>query len=764
MQYKPLPTSNHPTSKIQNIMPLTMTVQSPKTGTQMVRVSVPFPEQLFLEGKTLRVIHKEFVIEPEIRMLSFHPGTPKSIRRALITFPFTFHTKEPYQFIIQPNEDETFVHKEITQIYTMDYEDFCGDYHLQIQPTKIIIKEAGQVCWELQPLVPVRQSRAVPLVEIIESHQYVQWVRMIVPDDRYPYILEAKVDALGTFGVKLHLQQGSEEKTAVFAPTTGWKVAGPAFSVVKHGEESHPLNSHPDQYDCSEGKASWLTGECYELFFPDAEKLGRGYIQTHQANGNSYITYVRSVKDSRIPLQATAWIHTQITGNPKFVLPWNDLWESEMSIHIPPAIYNAVYHSGDPIQLLDSPEMNACYSFHHNILFDMVESGDDYGNMVNFGKNRYPPMNRLNHLPTILWEAYRSQDIRLRNLAVRWADNYQRLTIWWGKKNHAGTRYPTVTDWHPPFQADPYFTWRSHSGVDYCTKGIDSFIYIYEETGDPRYLASFHAQMDFAESIRVDTGQTRNIGIVADYVKIYEITGVSVYLDRALELFRQLVPLLTEEGLFTQSGDPVASLIPFINEDETGYQYPFPKPYILGYALIALPLLYKHCPDEPELKNCIVGIADFLCDSQDPIGSWRYPHPASSTFIISQAIEYCWHLVKVAQYVEEKPEYLDAIEAYLRLVYHYWKKQGTLIHLMHGWEKAAGILGEDHSIYDLYKFPEDRDPTRDYSEGIIDEGGSLESVIYFYEVLQFYKAHRPLTRIYQLPEPGTPLAILINRS
>ena len=45
----------------------------------------------------------------------------------------------------------------------------------------------------------------------------------------------------------------------------------------------------------------------------------------------------------------------------------------------------------------------------------------------------------------------------------------------------------------------------------------------------------------------------------------------------------------------------------------------------------------------------VEAIADFLTDSQDPVGGWRYPHPASSRTILSQALEHAHQLVHACQ-------------------------------------------------------------------------------------------------------------------
>ena len=224
-------------------------------------------------------------------------------------------------------------------------------------------------------------------------------------------------------------------------------------------------------------------------------------------------------------------------------------------------------------------------------------------------------MNRLNHCPAIFEEGYRSDNRRLIETAVLWCDNIHDLSIWWGPGATGGTRYNNASG------LDKLYMWRSNHSVNFCTKGYDSFFMAYEQTGDPRMMEALEAQVRYAaEHIHSNQGQARNIGDVADFVRLHQFTGEQRYLDEALRLFRELRPMLSTGDLFSQSGEPIVPDPPFITDDQTGYKHPFAKPYIIGYALAGLPKLMKYAPQEPKLRDVVQAVADFLAESQDPIG------------------------------------------------------------------------------------------------------------------------------------------------
>jgi hypothetical protein len=278
-------------------------------------------------------------------------------------------------------------------------------------------------------------------------------------------------------------------------------------------------------------------------------------------------------------------------------------------------------------------------------------------------------------------------------------------------------------------------------------------------------MEALEAQVRYAaEHIHSDRGEARNIGDVADFVRLYRFTNEQRYLDEALRLFRELRAKLSAGDLFSQSGRPIVPDPPFIEDDRTGYKYPFAKPYIIGYALAGLPELISYVPQEPKLRDVVQAVADFLAESQDPVGGWRYPHPRSSSVSMSQAIEHAWQLVQADKALGAQEGHLDAIERVLRQRVQGWLKTGRIFSGLTGWEMTTGKVKSRGELYDLYKVPADRDRSRDYTEGRPGFGGSPpEGLVYFPEVLAFYVKHRPASVLLAPVRDDEPLGKVLAR-
>ncbi len=204
--------------------------------------------------------------------------------------------------------------------------------------------------------------------------------------------------------------------------------------------------------------------------------------------------------------------------------------------------------------------------------------------------------------------------------------------------------------------------------------------------------------------------------------------------------------------------------LPFIDNDAAGYAHPFGKPYIMGYALAGLPALLDASPEEAGLLESIRAVAHFQAAAQDPAGGWRYPHPRSSGMAIDQGMEHSAQLARAAVALatcgDDIAPLLDAVERALRARISGYLKSGGVLSGLTGWERSTGLL-EDTDIHDLYARPEDRAPSRDYTEGTVSAGGaSPEGLAHFFEALDFYLAHRPAERLYNAQGP---LAQIIER-
>jgi hypothetical protein len=193
-------------------------------------------------------------------------------------------------------------------------------------------------------------------------------------------------------------------------------------------------------------------------------------------------------------------------------------------------------------------------------------------------------------------------------------------------------------------------------------------------------------------------------------------------------------------------------------------RHPYAKPYIIGYALAGSPELIRYAPAEPKLRDMVQAVADFLAESQDPIGGWRYPHPCSSYLILSQAMEHARQLVLADKAIGVREHHLDAIERVLKQRVQGWLKTGRTFATLTGWEMQSGKITSRDELYSLYKNPPDRDGTRDYGEGDAVFGNCPpEGLVYFPEVLAFYLEHRPASRLMEPPREDEPLGQVLSR-
>ncbi|HPO31095.1 MAG TPA: hypothetical protein PKX28_07630, partial [Candidatus Hydrogenedentes bacterium] len=97
-------------------------------------------------------------------------------------------------------------------------------------------------------------------------------------------------------------------------------------------------------------------------------------------------------------------------------------------------------------------------------------------------------------------------------------------------------------------------------------------------------------------------------------------------------------------------------------------------------------------------------------------------------------------------------------------------RKHTIVNLLNRWEEAAGIIPTNGDLHSLYHRPEDRDPSRDYADGlIVADTSPPEGVVYFSEVLDYYaglrdpanlsggELPRPLWQVLErLPDPREP--------
>jgi len=869
------------------------TVTPSANGPQLVRVSLPFAPGTFPAELCLKVYANNREIIPDIRSLTYHPGRPSYVRRAIVTFVYDFPDTASHEFRLNLAGNEIKPSKQPTAPEGIHAR--VGDMKVHLTCNGIEICRSGRPIWHMKPIIPSREWSVPGTTEIIEHGEHYLWLRILVPDNHWPRIIELRADSLGTVAGRIHVQSLLPGDGR--APDIGWHITGSPVVSMLEGNSKHSIGAELVKHSFSDGKEAQIQAKTDYLHFPDAHLKKRGLLSSKNVTDNGQVTYLRCRAEDQVPHQHAAWRTASFVLSKLATAPWTALLEPPHQIHIDPETFSAIYECGTSSNLSPWPILDKIRQFHIDAIAGCSLLGDDFGNITSLPQPGVFGMNRLNHCPAIFHEYYRSGDSRLRNVALLWCNNFYDLSIWWGTtgpkyfdhrsmtdwvafankmKSHSsgpqadaftriwkylneqskqeiinisdhqtietkqkicianslneilksrnlyektcwhgieldedvlnllkkgipnltddevvilnryllealfpneilqskpfhrsrfgGTRYNNMARHHQKYRDDKSFMWRSNSAVSFCTKGYDSFIYAYEETGDPRMATALRWQIEFAkDGIHADQGECRNIGDVLDFINLYRITGRNELLAEGLRLFRELRTRLSEGDLFSQGGSPIVKDPPFIDNDSVGYKHPFAKPYILGYALAGLPLLAEYFPDESKLRDVFRAVADFLAQAQDPVGGWRYPHPRSSNISVSQGIEHAAQLAHAVSFLETRGEsvskLLDAIERVLQARILAWKKSGKFFGGLRGWEASTGILGEGKNIHDLYKKPEDRDRKRDYTEGSVSLGNaSPEAVVYFSEVLNFYLARRPAERLFNAnPELTTVL-------
>lgn len=735
-------------------------------GPVFVRLSVPFAPGAFPDGLALVARAGNATVRADTRVLSLHPGKPASVRRALVTFVLDAGTDwpAPAKVSLELEDRPSLPPPEALPAPEGRVELEWRGQRLRMGSDFVEVSGEGTPPIRLRLVAP---PAAAPVCrgEVVERGDHFLWVRLLCADPAWPRFLDARLDAAGGFVVDAAVQRRGEGDAT--APDLGWVVEGLAF---------RPFETHR----FADGASIAIAAEdgTRVATFPRASGERRGRVEAIDDAGGRAIRFLRCEEAEGVPFQSAAWRRAAIAIDParegRPIRARNALLEYEAKASIDPAAFAEAYDgSGEAPDLSAWPVLAALDRATRDAIVASVAQGDDFGNATSFTHGRESGsvhgMNRLNHNPEIFDAWRRSGDGRLRETATLWCANMHDLSVWWGEDDgFGGTRYNNaVAAGRPEHEGDANFMWRTNGDSNFCTKGYDSFFLAWEETGDPTHLAALRAQLGYAaEHVHTDRGEARNIGDVADFATLHRLTGRADMLDEATRLFRQLRGKLSDGDLFSQGGEPIVPDPPFIDNDADGYKHPFAKPYIIGYALAGLPDLLRALPEEPKLREVVRAVADFLAETVDPAGGWRYPHPRSSNTLVSQGIEHAMQICRAAEALEERGEpvenLVDAVETVLRARVLVFAKTGRVFSGLGPWEQTAGLTGEGKpTLAETYARPEDRDATRDYTEGAIGLGWAPpEGLVYLNRVLDFYLRRRPAERLFS---PGPELKTILDR-
>jgi hypothetical protein len=768
--HKPPPVALEGEADIHPLGLPTFTVLPVKSGRQLIRVSLPFPSGSFPEGTNLVVHSGDQTVSPGTRVLTWHPGQPRFVRRAIITFPFVFTSEGQQAFSL--SLDRTRPSNDFIDRSVAPFKGTVGPVSVETDGNTVIWSVGDYGPFTAEVIAEPQDDDYLPaLVEVLESSVYYLWVRILRLDDPWPRMLEVRADSHGTVAVRQHVQR--REDGNGYTPDMGWSIEfdDDAWMAVDH--RGGLANNAPYRHEFVNGVAAGVVSFRSRLDFPTAHLKRRGHLRIENGPGGRTVTYLRALLTEEVPMQESAWREADFVFRLTDSAALNSNLEPSHRIRVPAEYYDAIYGSGEELDLAGEPILDGLRSFHRYALAHSIALGDDYGVV-----DTYPPdgrsINRLNFAVPIFEDFFLSGDETLRTAALAWCANHHDFSIYWsypdldgeidtgfiGRPHFGGTRYPFVNS-RINRNSDPH-GWRSNTAVDFCTKGFDAFFYAWEETGDPRMAVALYWQHEYSKNkIGADAndyGGSRNVGVANDWMHLYRFTGHQEYLDHALRLFRELRRNLFENHLFDQGGLPFTENPGFIDDDLDGKNIGYPKVYILGYALTGLPDLLEAYPNEPRLYQTITAIAAYLAEVQDPLGTWRYPHDRSSRMIPAHGFNHLDHLTRVAKRLEVREEpidhLLDAIERGLQLHVQVWQKSGSLVNSIGGWEQSGGLLQPGQRRRDLYKTPEERDRKRDYSEGQIVFGAiPPEGLTHFTPVFEFYLKHRPAKDLFVQREP-----------
>lgn len=697
----------------------TFTLRVKAGGSLLARVSLPFAPHVLLSSERVAVEFPDgHRVGPQVRVLTTHGGPGPFVRRAMLTFP-----------IPELEQDTEFACKVVRGEVAMAE---MPALSLEPEEGKVVVR-VGERRYAVSAAAEAADSGTWTL-EQVETGPYFQWARLLLPDSRFPRIVEVQADATGAVRAAVHYQNLSDAYG--YAPPFG-------LSIEITGDSRYDVQT---DLAANGHLPEWMLEE-FGLAVGEGSPFGATSLIPTPAGVK--FTRMMVTGEEKLPHQLAAWRGvSQVIGR---------IWQDSAAIAVEEQL--PLYPEAVSLPSVDPwPPLHGLNALHEHAMAESGMEGPDAGNVGNMPRSGVYGMNRLNHCPAMFQAGLGGG--ASTEAALAWCSNFHDLSIWWDASDaegFGGTRYNNMAAMDKSFAQDPAFMWRSNSDISFCTKGYDSFLYAYELTGDPRYANALHWQTEYAmREIHADTGEARNIGDVRDFVRLYEMTGRRVYLEHGLRLFRELRTKLSTRDLFSQSGAPLEENLPFIDTDDFGYHHAFPKPYIMGYALAGLPALAKYFPEEPKLRDVIRAVADFIAATVDPVGGWRYPDPNSSTVLIGQGMEHAAQLCRAAEYLEGRGEaidnLLDAVEMVLQGRVNGFIRKGGYLTGLAGWESSSGALKEGQTVQDLYKLPGERDKRRDYTQGSvgIGESNSVDGTVYFPEVLAYYLKHRPAERLYNM--------------
>jgi hypothetical protein len=490
-----------------------------------------------------------------------------------------------------------------------------------------------------------------------------------------------------------------------------------------------PLSRHADLA----AAVRLADGTELSLANPLALRQHRGTLSAHVTGAALNVRFSRlepvAKESDGLLLQEGAWQSMEIILQPGSADDLVVAVDAPLVAKVDWRAFDAVYRTGPPLAA-EHPVLRRLIEQVVVALQGLALKGDDLGSLG--GLERY------NHC-AYLWEDwYRSGDSRLRRLALDYSVNYHDFSVNWGPNpaSYGGSRYP------PDGRTQPWsgsFRTRHNDAVTFCTKGFHGFWLAYEETGDPRFRYAAEQQANWsAEHLHATVNYTRCIGVVTDFVRLFEYTGERSYLAQAERLWTEFQACQDPDLLFNERGVPSTGNDLYVPDDRFGYEHPFVKSYIVQYATNALPDLLRHRPGDQRLRATILACNDWLARVQTAAGGWSYPGPTTAGFHWST--EYS-HGLMLSYHIDPRPAALDAVQRELRAVVALFDAFGQIPAGVTPWESLEGLTSAE--LGQRYRLGADRDRSRDFSTGRIGFGLPPDFGVYLQVLLRDYLALRP---------------------
>ncbi len=734
---------------------------------EVVRVSVPLPPGTFKAALPGQLLRNDTEVPVQARVITAQPDG--SLRRVMLSFPAKLDPTQTASYRYVPaacsaatTRSQRIDHASLLQQDDGAYRIKTDAYTLRVHAdsVRLVRSTEGKVLADLSAFGPALSEPRPARTEVIEAGPWFVWLRWRQDGTDFGREVDIRADKLGriraTQRIIRHLRKNG------WTPDFGFELSAPKAEAVRlPAKPVHfrrlparsKLVDHPDLIAC----LRLAGGQRVSLANPLALRQNRGTLEA-RAKGKDrvFLRFSRLepvVKENdRLMLQEGMWRTVELIVRPGAAASLAAAIDDPLLAHVDWRAFDAVYHTGRPLEVRH-PLLERLVERNLQYMMKMSLDGDDWGNMSSYspatGKVAINSMVRYNHCRYVWEDWFRTGDPRLRRIALDWSENYRNFSVYYGpvKKYYGGSRRGRRYRDRPgsPHGPGTYMV-RFNNAVDFCTKGYCGFWLAYEETGDPRFKEAAEVQARWsAEHVGYKTHEMRNVGMVADYCKLYEYTGDASYLDNALRLWEGFKAKQEPDLLFTQNGRHATGNHLYIYDDAYGYKHPFYKSYIVQYATNALPYLLKVRTKDRRLRDTVFACNDWMAKVQTAGGGWGYPGPTTGG--LRFWTEYC-HGLMLAHEVRPDEAYLDATQRCLRCMVALFEKHHGVPSGIMAWEKVAGVK----NVRELYRLATDRDRNKDYTHGRAVFSSSPDSTVYLQVVLRDYLRYREESSLFTRDE------------